>query len=141
MNSEKVILSLIAIFSGLLVAFVVFFIYQSTKIISPSKITSFNIVKPTLAPKSGLFLTIDTPADESVTQTPNVTINGKTDSNATLIITTLSNTQVVTPTTTGDYSISLTLSSGENLITINAVAKDGNEITKQLTLTYSTENF
>ena len=141
MNSEKLVLSLIAIFSGLLVAFVIFFIYQSTKTISPNKITTFNVAKPTPTPKPAVFLTIDTPTDESVTANPTVTINGKTTPDATIIIDTATTDQVVTPSATGSYSITLDLSQGENLINITAVAADGNEVNKKLTLTYSTEAF
>lgn len=141
MNSEKLVLSLIAVFSGLLVAFVIFFIYQSTKTISPNRITTFNIKKPTPTPKPTIFLTIDTPNDESVTANPTVTISGKTTPDATIIINNTDTDQVVNPSATGNYSITLDLSSGENLITITAVAADGSEINKKLTLTYSTEQF
>ncbi len=141
MNSEKLILSLIAIFSGLLVAFIIFFIYQSTKTISPNKITSFNIVKPSPTPKPTVFLTIDTPVDQTVTSSKSVTISGKTSPDATVIVNSLTDDQVVTPSTTGNYSVTLTLSNGENLITLTAVSADGNEVSQQITLTYSTEDF
>lgn len=141
MKTECVVLSFIAVIFGLLVAGVVFFIYQSTKTISPSKITPITINLPTPTPLPGVLLTIDQPANESVVNTKSITLSGKTTSDATLVLTTDTDDQVVSPAQNGNYAITTTLGDGTNQITITAISPDGQETKKTITLTYSTEEF
>jgi hypothetical protein len=142
MKIEKVVLSFVAILVGLVVAGIAFFIYQSTKIIPQNKIPKIVINSPTPLPgTSHLFLSIDTPSDETVVANKSLTISGKTIQNATLIINTSSDTQVVNPASNGNYSVTVTLDDGENQVTIIAIAPNGEEMKKTITVTYSTEEF
>lgn len=141
MKTERVVLSFIAVIFGLLVAGVAFFIYQSTKTIAPSKITPITITQPTPTPSSNVPLTIDQPANESVVKTKSITISGKSSPNSVLVLTTDTDDQVVNPASNGNYSITTTLSDGTNQATITAIAPDGLETKKTITITYSTEEF
>src|SRR5258708_456013 len=99
MKAEKFILSIIGIFFGLLVAGGAFYFYQKVTI-QPSnkKIIGMTIKKtPTPLPTPSFFLNIDNPKDESVSNKKTITISGKTIPTATVIISTASNDQVVSP--------------------------------------------
>lgn len=141
MKTERFVLSVIAVVIGLLVASAAFFIYQSTRSLSPNKIPTITIANPTPTASPNIYLSIDQPADQSVQNKKILNISGKTTPNATIIITTAATDQVVSPTSTGNYSVTTTLDSGENLITITAISATGEEIKKTITVTYSTEDF
>ncbi len=141
MKTEKIVLSFIAILAGLLVAGIAFFIYSATKSISPGKVPTITITSPTPTPAANVLLTVEQPADESVTPQRTITITGKTTPGATLVLTTQSDDQVVTPTTIGDYSITTTINPGANYITLTAISPSGEEVTKQFTVTSSSEEF
>lgn len=140
MKFEKLILSFFAILGGLIVAGVGFFIYQSTKTIPPSQVKTISITQPTPT-STPVLLALESPADESVTDNKIVTVSGKTDPNATIIISTDSNDQVITPASTGDFTTTITIDSDENVIHVLAINKDGEETEKVITVTYSTQDF
>ena len=141
MKTERVVLAVIAIIVGLAVAGIAFFIYQSTKAVPTNKAQTIKIVTPTPTPSVTSLLSIDSPADESVVNTRSVTISGKTASDATIVLNTATDDQVVSPASNGNYSLTTTLANGQNLITITAIAANGDEVTKKMTITSSTEQF
>jgi hypothetical protein len=142
MKAERIVLSFIFILLGLLVAGGGFYLYQLTKTIPDSKLNTVTVKSPTPTPDtSGDLLTVDSPNDESVVDNRIVTISGKTTPDATLIISTDTTDQVVKPTTTGTYTLTQTIETGTNLITIRAVFSDGLEKRVDRTVTYSTESF
>lgn len=140
MKFEKLLLSFFAVLGGLIVAGVAFYIYQSTKTIPPSDIKTVRITPPT--PTSvPVLLSLDNPQDESVTDNKIVTVSGKTNPSATIVISTDSVDQVVTPSATGSFTTTITIDSDENLIHILAINANGQEAEKTITVTYSTEDF
>ena len=141
MKTERIVLSFIAVVIGLLVAGVAFFIYQSTRIIPNAKIPKISVTHPSPTPANATTLSIDKPEDQSVVSEKNITVSGKTQNNATLIVTASGSDQVVSPTSNGSYSVSVLLDGGENLITVTAISPNGDEIKKTITVTYSTEEF
>ena len=145
MKTEKIILSFIAVLVGLLVAGVVFYFYEGTKIIpQPQQKTIAAITitpTPTPTPKPTIYINIDQPTDQSVTAQKTITISGTTPADATVIINTPASDQVVQPTSSGSFSATVTLADGENEIMITAVAANGQEAQKIITVTSSTENF
>ncbi len=141
MKTERVVLAVIAVIFGLAVAGVAFFIYQSTKVVPDNKIQTIKATPPTPTPSSSISLTIDSPSDESVTDKRSISITGKTAADATIVLNSSTDDQVVTPASTGAYSISTSLSDGANIITITAIAANGDETTKTITVTSSTEDF
>jgi len=70
-----------------------------------------------------------------------LSINGKTNPNATVIIITNADQQVIQPSTQGDFSTTITLNDGQNLIQIRSILPTGETVITQKTVTYSTEQF
>ncbi|MBI2074577.1 MAG: hypothetical protein HYT83_01925 [Candidatus Levybacteria bacterium] len=141
MKAEKIVISFIAVLIGVLVAGAAFYFYQSTKIVSPSQIKTVSIKSPTPTPSSSIFLSVENPKNEDVVDTKTITVNGKTTSDAVIILSTISDDQVFTPTKIGSFSTTTTLNDGANLITITAIAPNGEEVKITKTVTYSTESF
>ncbi len=141
MKQERVILSFIMVLIGLLVAGVAFYIYQGTKTVPVSK-TTVSVTTPTPTPiGNSIYLNIDNPADESVTDNKTVTVSGKTTSDATVVVITNSDQKVIQPSGQGDFSTTITIAEGANLIRVTAFSSDGQSVTVQRTITYSTEDF
>jgi hypothetical protein len=141
MKQERVILSFVAVLIGLLAAGIVFYFYQSTKTIqSPNQVT-VNAPTPTPTPKPTAYITLNSPNDETVVTSKTLTISGKANPNATIIIYAGSDQTVIQPSSQGDFSATLTLDNGENLIKLMSILPSGETVTVQRTVTYSTENF
>jgi hypothetical protein len=134
-------LSFVAIGIGLFVAAGAFFIYQSLRSLPQNKIPTITLNNPTPTPQEAVLLSIDSPADESVQSSRNLTISGKTDPQATLILNTDSDDQVVTPTSTGNFSLTTIIDTGVNIIHLTAVTPDGQENKKTFTVSSTTEDF
>lgn len=142
MKTERIILSLIALFVGLLVAGGAFYIYQMTKQIPQDKSDTITIKShPTPTPNSNDYITVDTPKDEQIVDRKTITISGKTLPNSTLIISTEGDDHVVKPTATGTYNVTATIDDGVNLLSITSVFPDGTEKTVRRTVSYSSEDF
>ncbi len=140
MRIEKIILAVAGIFAGLFVAGIAFYIYQTTKTISPSSIKTITLQKPT--PAGNLVpLVISSPTDESVITSRVVQINGKTSPQATVIVTTDGTDTIVNPSSDGNFSLSMTVDSGEDRLTITAIMPDGSESQKQITINVTSEDF
>ena len=141
MKQERVILSFVAVLIGLLVAGIAFYFYQSTKTIpSPNQII-LNAPTPTPTAKPTVYLSLNNPDDETVVDNKTFVINGRTNPNATIIIYTSVNQQVMQPSAQGDFSTTLTLNDGENLIKLMSILPGGETTILQRTVTYSTEAF
>lgn len=141
MKQERVILSFIMVIIGLLVAGVAFYIYQGTKTINAPR-TTVSVATPSPTPiANSVYLNVESPKDEAVTDNKTVTVSGKTTSDATIVIVTNSAQEVVQPSGQGDFSTTITIASGENLIRIIAFGSDGQSTSVQRTVTYSTEDF
>lgn len=141
MRIEKIILAIAGVIAGLFVAGIAFYIYQTTRVISPSTIRTITLQKPTPANDSPVLLAIDSPVDESVTMSRIVTVSGKTDPTATIIVTSDTTDTVVYPSSSGAFSLTVTLASGENRLLVSAVTPDGQETQKQLTVSVVSDNF
>lgn len=141
MKAEKIVIAFIAVSVGILVAGIAFYLYQATKILSPAKTKIISISSPTSTPTPSIFLTVDHPRDEEVSDKKTITISGKTDSSATIVISTQSTDQVITPASNGNFSTTLAIDDFENQIEITAIAPNGEEARIVRTVTYSTESF
>lgn len=141
MKQERVILSFIMVIVGLLVAGVAFYIYQGTKTVPASKTT---VLAPTPSPtpiSASVYLNVENPIDESISDNKTIIISGKTTPDATVAIITNSDQKVIQPSGQGDFSTTVIISDGQNLIQIIAFGSDGQSATVKRTVTYSTENF
>ena len=144
MKAEKVILSFVAVFVGLLAAGVAFYLYQSTQIITttPEKQTlAEKTQQPSPTPSDDNVLTIQSPADEAVFDQEVISIKGTTDPNAIITVSTAESDQVVKPAANGDFSLTQTIPDGTSIIQIVAIYPDGTEQKEIRTVTYSTESF
>lgn len=140
MKQEKVILSFIMVLIGLVVAGLIFYFYQSSKTITPSK-TVFQTVSPTPTQNSSFFLNIKDPKDESISDRRTIVVSGKTDPSATVAILTSSDQEIIKPSQQGDFSTTVTIDSGANLIKIQAFLPTGETLVAQRTVSYTTTQF
>lgn len=138
---EKIILSIIAILTGLLVAGVGFYFYQSTKTITPQGPKTISVTSPSPAVDEKNILTLTTPIDEEVVDKKSITISGKTSKDAIVVISTSLSDEVVKPAQNGNFSTTVPIDDGENIIEVTAILPNGQEQKEVRTVTYSTENF
>lgn len=142
MGKEKAILSFIAVLIGLLVAGIAFYFYENSKAIPQSEeIKTVVTVSPSPTPKPSVFLTISKPTDEEVVQKRIITVSGKTTSDATVIVLTENAEQIITPTSNGDFSTTITIENGQNIIEITAIGPNREMVKAIRTVTFSTEEF
>ena len=142
MGKEKAVLSLIAVFLGLLSAGVAFYFYENSKAIPPKdEIKTVAAISPSPTPKPYIILTINKPVDEEVVQKKIITISGKTTSDAIIILLTENAEQIITPTSNGDFSTTITIENGQNIIEITAIAPNREMVKAIRTVTFSTEEF
>ena len=141
MKAERLILSLIAIFIGLLVAGGAFYLFQLTKQI-PNGASNITIkAKATPTPSSTNYLVLDTPQEESISKVKTITIAGKVVPKSTLIISNGTNDQVVDPSSSGSFSVTSSLDEDTTLFYITAIFPDGEERTLMRTVSFVTEEF
>ncbi len=141
MKKEKLILSFIATLFGLLVAGVLFYLFQATKTITPNNTKTISFVSPTPTSIPSVFLTVDRPKDEDVVTSKILVISGRSTSNAVIIIMTDSFEDVITPSGSGDFSTTVSINDGQNIVEIIAIAPNGESATVKKTVTYSQEEF
>lgn len=99
------------------------------------------MTSPSPTPKPSIFLTLDTPIDEQVFDQKTIIVSGKTNPTATVEVLTTLSEQIVTPTSTGAFSTTVTIEDGENMVDIIAIAPNGDEVKLSKTVTFSTESF
>jgi hypothetical protein len=141
MKTEKIVISFIAIFVGIIVAGIAFYIYQSTKVVPSSQTKTVAITPPTPTPKATIYLSLSTPQDGQVFDKKIITVSGKTVPGSLVIISTDVSDQVVSPTAIGDFSADLTIGDAGNLVSVTTIAPNGEQITQTRTVTFSTESF
>lgn len=141
MKTEKIVISAIAVVVGIIVAGALFYFYQQTKTIPQNQTKVISVVAPSPMQKPSIFLSVEKPTDEEVVDTKIITVSGKTDPGAIIVITTDAEDQIINPAQNGNFSSSISIDSGSNKIIITAIAKNGEEAKVIRTVTYSTENF
>ncbi len=141
MKQERIILSFIMVIIGLIFAGIIFYFYQSTKVIPDSKTVQNDSQTPTPTLAPTIFLTVDSPKDESISDSKTVRVSGKTNPEATVVILTLEGEEIVKPSLQGDFVTNITISSGTNFIKVIAMTPDGETQTIQRTVSYTTEDF
>lgn len=146
---ERLVIVFIALILGLLITTAGFFIYQSAKALPNDKPqekeavaqASSPVQTPTPTPPSGLFLTIDTPTDESLFDKRTIDIKGKTNPDNLVIISSNQEDIEAKPTSNGSFSTTIIIDAGANKIITRAISPDGNEATDERVVTYSSEDF
>lgn len=144
MKTEKIILSFVAVFVGLIAAGIAFYFYQSTKTPEqpqPEQLGTQTKITPTTIPVDTNLLTIDSPKDEEVVNKKLITVSGKTAKDAVVTVSTEESDQVVKPAENGEFTMTQTIPEGTTVLQITALFPDGKEKIVTKTVTYSTENF
>lgn len=140
MKQERVILSFIMVLIGLTVAGAGFYFYQKTKIVTPSNDIAANKISPT-PPVSSLFLQVVEPKDEAIADRKTIKIIGKTEVDSTVVILTVSDQQILQPSSQGDFTTTLQIGDGANYIKILAIAPNGEVKTVEKIVSYTSESF
>jgi hypothetical protein len=141
MKTEKIVLSLIAVLFGLLVAGALFYLFQASKTVSNTTTKAISFASPTPSPFPSIFLTLDRPKDEEVVSKKILIVSGKTSSNAIVTVITDSSQDVITPSTNGDFSTTVSLDEGQNVLSVISIAPNGESVAAKKTVTYSQEEF
>lgn len=142
MKKETIFLSLTALIIGLLVAGGFFYAYQLITKPSPSGKTPITL-NPTPTPISSNSeeLTVNEPQDESVVENKSIAISGKTLPGSIVVITSETDEQVAKPADNGNFSVTITISEGVNIIEVVTILPDGTERKVVRTVTYTEESF
>ena len=122
-----------------------FYLYQSTKVVAPPLSKTISITPPQVSPEAGenssIFLAVDNPKDEEVSETKTITISGITTPDATVVILTTSTHEIVKPSSQGNFTTNITIDDGANYIKIWAIAPNGEIETVERIVSYTTEDF
>lgn len=145
MKAERIILSFIAVFVGLVAAGFAFYLYQTTKTIPPEEslpaaVKSESSPAVPTQPDTNI-LSVESPKDEEVFDKKVIGIKGKTVKDATITISTPETDQVVKPAENGEFTLTQSIPDGTSVIQITAIFPDGQEKKITRTVTYSTETF
>lgn len=141
MNKEKLLLIFGAAFVGIIVASVLFFVYQSTKKITDSDQKTLNIEDVSNDEDSSISLIIDEPKDEAVVDVRTIKVIGKTEPNSKILVVSQSSEEAGVASNNGNFSMDISLSNDENIIEIIAVTPEGEVIKTRRIVTFSTQDF
>jgi len=141
MKKEKIIMSFTATFIGLLVAVIVFFLYESSNKVAPKATKKVSVASPSPSPKPTIFLTLDSPKDEEVVTKKVVTISGRTTPDAIISIISKNHQDIITPSQNGEFSTTININDNQNIIEITAIGPNGESEKLVRTVTFSTEEF
>ena|SRR3989304_717937 len=136
---ERIVIVFIAIAIGLLVTTLIFFLYQQTKTIPQKTINT--LTGPTKAPSQDVYLVIDVPQDEQISDRRSIQVKGRTDPSNIIIVSTNIEDEVVNPTSDGRFSVTITIDAGANILITRAIAPSGEETVDRRVITFSTEKF
>ncbi|MEK7154619.1 MAG: Ig-like domain-containing protein [Patescibacteria group bacterium] len=126
---------------GLVITFGIWTANKSLKNLpQPSPTTTSLVPSPTptnLSAQAGQ-LTLSSPEDELLTSADTVTLSGKAPTGSTVIVTYEDGEKVLLPDASGNFTASIDLISGFNIINVYSYDAAGNESSQSLTVTYST---
>jgi hypothetical protein len=92
-------------------------------------------------PPEGFFIQVDEPTDEAISDKRTIIIKGKTNPENTIISSSNQEETAGVPSKAGDFSLSLAIEAGLNVITTRAISPSGEEVIDTRTVTFSTEDF
>jgi len=138
---ERVIIVFIAVAIGLLITTLVYFLYQQTKI-TPQRTTNSPIsLQATPVPASAVYLVVEAPSDESISDRRSIQVKGETKSENIIIVSTNQEDVIAEPSADGKFSVTISIDAGSNKIVTRAIAPNGEETSDTRVITYSTEEF
>ncbi len=93
---------------------------------------------PTSSPEVS-SLVLHSPLDESIVDTAEVAVAGTTQPSSFVVIFTNDKETITTADTTGAFSSKSTLETGSNVITVYSLNEDGQVVTKEIVVIYTTQ--
>lgn len=141
MRKEVIIVILVGVAIGAIVAFGIYTaqsaIDQQSAADTQDQTTEVPDSQPT--PTEEHSLSINQPADESISDQEEITIAGSTTPESVITILTPENEYLLTADSQGNFSSEIELAGGANSITVTAFDELGNRAESILTVVYSTE--
>ena len=138
---ERLIIIVLAIVSGLVITTIAFFIYQNFISGTNSATKKVDTKQAATETSKDLLLEISDPLDGSLTDKRTISIKGSTNPENVIVVSSNQEDNSGKPTTDGKFSINVTIDAGANFIVVRSIAPDGNEIKKEIVVTYNTEEF
>lgn len=138
---ERLIIIVLAVISGLIITTAAFFIYQNFINSSNSASDSSQNLNATPSPIQSELLEVLEPADGSLTDNRTISVKGVTNPENVVIVSTNQEDNSGKPTPDGNFSITVTIDAGANVLIVRSIAPNGGEIRKEIVVTYSTEEF
>jgi len=142
MRKEVFIAIAIGFFLGLVITFGIWTANKALKETAPKKEETI-LPKQTTeeqlpTPTPQTLLVITSPEDNSVSNKEKIEVSGKTTPGATVVILYEEGEKIIEANEGGIFSSEITLVGGSNEITVSTYDDQGNEISKTLTVVYST---
>lgn len=142
MKTERIVLSVIAILIGLFVAGIVFYFFQMAGKKTTEKSQTVAILPTPTVSSDIADISISSPDEDEITlDSKSVKLIGRAPIGTTVVISQESGQDVVIPDSKGEFSKTLTLDDGVNLIHITALHPNGKSESIIRTISYSTETF
>jgi len=140
---ERLIIIFVAIVAGLFITSAGFFIYQSTKKINDTPANNITVtITPTEGENpTGLYVKIQEPQDEILSNKRTLTIKGTTNPENIIVVSTNLEDIQIKPTSEGQFSSTIDIDACANEIRTRAIDPTGNSVEDVRTFTYSTEEF
>lgn len=134
---------LISIVVGLIFGLIITYgIYTASTALRNKELSSssdvLNESSPSPETAEDTNLVIHNPEDESVQDTEEVRVAGTTIASSFVVIFINDQETIITADESGNFSIESELETGSNIISIFALDEDGNTLSKELTVIYST---
>lgn len=114
---------------------------KSKEALTETEETTTPTLIPTPTPVQVFSLAILAPEDESVHNTEKIIISGTTEPEAQVAVIGEKDEKVVSADTTGKFEVEIMLENGTNEITVSAANEAGEEITKTVSVVYTTVEF
>ncbi len=138
---ERLIIIVLAVVSGLVITTAAFFIYQNFINNSDTATDRNTNIQSTPQPIENLLLEISEPLDGSLTDNRTISVKGVTNPENVIIVSSNQEDNSGKPTSDGNFSLTVTIDAGANVLVVRSIAPDGSEIEKEIVVTYSTEEF
>lgn len=144
MKKEVILAIVIGFGLGLVITFGIWVANRSLKNLGGAKpVTSPETVltstpSPNPSPVTSAGLTVSTPADEALVTDPNIKVTGVTTKGNFVIVMHENGQDSVTVDDKGNFTDAVKLMGGYNTITVVSVSPAGEQVSKTLTVTYTT---
>jgi len=138
---ERIVIVFIAVALGLLITTIGFFVYQQAKSIPQNLVRTLSKTPTQNNPKDTIYLTVDEPQNESLSSKRSIQVKGSTNPDNVIVVSTNIEDVVATPSSGGNFAVTITIDTGANKLFTRAIAPDGKTKEDLRTITFSTEEF